>query len=226
MDNVEPVKKGGGCFFYGCITSLVLLLVIGFTGFFGARYALRWANAQIALYTDTKPLLLEKEEPLPSVELAQLKARAKEFQSALEAHTNTPPLVLTSRELGALLMSLPEMQGFKDHFRVALDGSKIKGQLSLPLGEYFKFPFIDTKGRYLNGAGTFRVLLTNDSLSVNIDSLEVKGQPLPEKFMSQLRNKNLAEDIANDPTNAAAISRYESIEVKDSTLTLKAKKAE
>ncbi len=226
MSNPEPIQKRHGCFFYGCITSLVLLLVIGLTLFFGARYALHRINAAVLEYTDTRPLLLEKEEALPAAEMERLKARADAFKSALEAHTNTPPLILTSRELSALLNSMPEMQGFKDSFRVALEGDKIKGQVSIPLDEFFKIPLVDFTGRYLNGAGAFKVLLTNAQLFVNIDSLEVKGKPLPESVMAKLRAQNFAENFEKNPTNAAAISRYESIVIKDSTLTIQPKKAE
>jgi len=226
MDNTEPVKKRRGCFFYGCITSLVLLLLIGLTLFLGVRYALQRANAFVAQYTDTKPLLLEKEDPIPAAELDSLKARVAAFTAALEARTNTPALVLTSRELGSLLSTLPEMQGFKDNFRVALAGDKVTGRVSLPLEKQFRIPLVDFKGRYLNGAGTFKISLTNNLLWVGIDSLEVKGQPLPENLLSQLRLQNFAEEAMKNPTNAAAISRYESIEVKDSALTIKAKKTE
>jgi hypothetical protein len=65
--------------------------------------------------------------------------------------------------------------------------------------------------------------MTNNELSVRIDSLEVKGKRLPEKYLAQLREQNLAQDADNNPTNAAAMSNYKSIEIKDGKVIIEAK---
>jgi hypothetical protein len=44
--------------------------------------------------------------------------------------------------------------------------------------------------------------------------------------MTQLRSQNVAQDASRNPSNAAAISRFESIEVKDSKLIITPKKPE
>ncbi len=237
----QPVPKRRGCFFYGCITSLVLCVVLALGVLLGVRFLLNKANAVIAEYTDTQPMAMPKED-MPAAELEALKKRYTDFQAALQGHSNTPPLVLTGRELNNLLQNviLPQAARsnntqnasadvnklYREHFHVTLDGDKLKGQVSLPLGEWVRVPGVDTKGRYLNGAGVFSVALANDRLSVYIDSLEVKGKPLPEQFMTQLHSQNVAQDASRDPTNAAAISRFESIEVKDSKLIITPKKPE
>ena len=175
MSNPEPPKKQRGCFFYGCMTCLVLLLVVGLTAFLGVRYAIHRANAMIAEYTDTQPMALPKEE-MPAAELDALKKRFAAFHDALQAHSNTAPLILTGQEINALLLSAPEMKDFKDRFHVALEGDQIKGQVSLPLEPYFKIPFIDTKGRYLNGVGVFKAALTNNQLSITTQFAGSKGK--------------------------------------------------
>src|SRR5438552_453763 len=141
MSNLETPKKQRGCFFYGCITCLVLLLVVGLAAFLGVRYAIHRANALIAEYTDTQPMALPKEE-MPAAELEQLKKRFAAFNDALQAHSNAPPFVLSGREINALLSTAPEMKLFKDRFHVALEGNQFKGQVSLPLDAFFKIPFI------------------------------------------------------------------------------------
>ncbi len=87
--------------------------------------------------------------------------------------------------------------------------------MSIPL----HLPFV--KGRYLNGAASFKASLENGVLIVTAHSIEVKGKPLPEPFMSQLRNENLAKDAYRDPKNAESLRKIESIEVKDGKLTIK-----
>jgi hypothetical protein len=224
MNNPESPQKRRGCFFYGCMTCLVLMLVVGLTAFFGVRYAVHRINAFIAEYTDTQPMALPKEE-MPAAELDQLKKRFAAFHDAVQAHSNTPPLILTGPEINALLVSAPEMKDFKDRFHVALEGNQIKGQVSLPLDAFFKIPLIDTKGRYLNGVGVFKAVLTNNLFSITTDALEVRGKPLPEIYMAQLRNKNLVENMQAN-TNETMVSQAESLEIKDGKLILQPKKAE
>ena len=47
-----PAPKGRGCFFYGCLTSGVLLLLAGLLVFF----AVRFVKNQVNSYTDAEPL--------------------------------------------------------------------------------------------------------------------------------------------------------------------------
>ena len=231
MDNPPPLPtnpppKRRGCFFYGCLTSLLILLLLGVLVFMTVYIAIKKVNAVVAQYTDTRPMLLEKAEPMPADELDRLKARAAAFEDAILAHTNTPPLVLNSRDLNALLASLPQMKGFKDALVVELSGDQINGQISLPLEKQFKIPFIDFKGRYLNGNGTFKVSMEDGVLHVHVDSLQVRGQPLDPKLMTQLQTHDFAQDIQQGRGGSNVVARYQGIQVTNSTLIITPKKAE
>ncbi len=219
----EPPKKRRGCFFYGCITCLAIFLLVVGGVFLTGWYTIHRLNALIAEYTDTSPAALPKVD-MPANELASLKARVAEFEHALDAHTNTPPLILNSREINALLADSPQVKqmNLDNTFYVDLEGDQIQGQISLPLGQ-IKIPLLNTAGRYLNGNGDFTATVTNAALSVTVKSLEVKGKPLPASFMASLQQQNLADAVNKNPTNTAAMSRFESIEVRDGTLIIKAK---
>ena len=220
MTNPEYPKKRRGCFFYGCITCLVLFLVVGLMGVLVVRYFIGQINAAIVEYTDTSPMALPKSD-MPADEVKKLQERVDAFSKAAEAHTNAPPLVLTGREINALLAN--STNELKNYVSVSLDGSEVKGQISLPLEKYFKIWTIHTQGRYLNGAATMTVGLTNSTLWVKLDSLDVKGTPLPEKFMAGLRGQNMAANANNDPRESEFISRFESIVVTNGTMIFKAK---
>jgi len=209
-DVEAPVKKRG-CFFYGCITAIVLAvvgaLVIGLGTYFGARYLINKAMP----YTDDAPT------PLPPVEMAEadrasVRERFQAFRSAIDTDTPTEPLVLTADEINALIEENEEMKG---RVHVDLEGDKIRGQVSIPLDAVPGF-----KGRYLNGVGVLKVGLFNGVLVVTADSLEVKGKPVPEEFMTSLRQRNLAESATRDPDNAEQIRKLESVEVKDGKLII------
>lgn len=218
-----PVKKGRGCFFYGCMISLaagvlaVALIVIG------VLVAVHRVNALIVEYTDTTPMTLPAVD-MPADELTKLKARLGEFSHALDAQTNTPPLVINTQELNALIAdhAAGGLVNMSNTFHVDLTGELMKGQISLPLGQLVHIPLIHTEGRYLNGTGDFAVTVTNAQLQFSVNTLEAKGKPLPLEFKTWL--EQFVSDVVNkNPTNSAALTRYDSIGVKDGTLIIKAK---
>ncbi len=223
MSDPQAPKKPRGCFFYGCITCLALFGLAVVLLLLGGWYAVRSLNALVTEYTDTVPMALPKVN-MPPEELAKLKARVADFQHALDAHSNSPPLILTGREINALMQDSPQVRqmNLNDKFYVDLVGDHIKGQISLPLDQ-FKIPFVHTAGRYLNGIGDMSAEVTNAELTVAVISLEVKGKPLPPKFMGPLQQQNLADQVNQDPTNVTEMSRFESIEVRNSTLIIKPK---
>ncbi len=179
------------------------MLIAGIGLYLAAHYALKYANGMVAEYTDTSPMTLPKSD-LPPDDLKQLKTRVAAFDAAMDAHTNVPPLVLTGPEINALISDTAQTKEFKDRFFVALDGDEIKGQLSLPLDGIPQLQIFNVKGRYLNGSGTFKASITNGLLYVMVQSLEVKGKPLPAKFLAGLQQQNLAQSF-NDRTNGTGV---------------------
>jgi hypothetical protein len=223
MSAPEPAKKPRGCFFYGCITCLALSFLAAIGILLLAWFGVRTLNALVAEYTDTAPMTLPKAD-MPPDELAKLEARVADFGHALDARTNTPPLVLTVREINALMSEYTRLHdtNLHDKFYVDLEGDHIKGQVSLPLDQ-IKLPFVHTAGRYLNGTGDLAAGLTNATLSVSFTSFEATGKPLPLQIMATLQQVNFADKANQDPTNVTTLSHIDSIEFKDSTLIIKPK---
>ncbi|MDB6124431.1 MAG: hypothetical protein JWQ71_3424 [Pedosphaera sp.] len=221
LDTPPPKKRG--CFFYGCITCVILFVVVGIAAFFIARSVVNWANTTLAEYTDDKPMVLPKVE-MSADERHRLQQRLSAFNDAVQAQSNTPPLILTGREVNALIGTAPEMKELTNYFFITVESNQIRGDVSLPLEKYFRVPFIKFKGRYLNGSGTFNVAKSNGTLLVSIESLESKGKPLPQQQLAQLRHQNLADEFNKNPTNRASLEDYESIEVTNSTIVIRPKK--
>src|SRR5947209_5147100 len=102
MYDQPEARKGHGCFFYGCITAIVLavLLVAAvlFTGYYFYRYAIGLAKE----YTETAPTKLP-EVDMPKEERASLHERLKAFKEAVNARKPTEPLVLTADDINALI---------------------------------------------------------------------------------------------------------------------------
>jgi hypothetical protein len=211
-----PIPKGRGCLFYGCLTSVVLLLLAGLLVFLGVRFV----RNQINSYTDAQPLKMPKVE-MTDAEFQVLQQRMKSFTEALDKGKALEPLTLTEREINALIALSGNTKEWADKVHVSLNGNEVKGMVSIPLSGLGWLG----KGRYLNGDATFKVSLENGVLIVTVQEIRVKGLPIPESVMSQLRRENLAKDAYKDPQHAAAIRKFESIQVEDSQVTVKARTA-
>ncbi len=197
----EPAKRRG-CFFYGCVTVLVLTVLVGIAGFFLVRYGLNKFTAFVEQYTETTPMTLESVE-MSKADYQQLDKRVTAFADAVNARKATPPLVLSENEINALIANNPAWRSLKGKVYVTIEGDH------------------RLKGRYLNGSAALKVSLTNGVLAVTILSLEAKGQSPPPPVMAQLQTINFAQNSAQDPKTQEMIGRFESIEVKDGKITIK-----
>jgi len=215
MNDSETPKRSGGlnCFVYGCLGLLVVAVIGILVAVYGAKYAF---NRVLDAYTDTQPA------ELPAVELAEGKVgeveeRFEVFKQAFEAGEQAA-LELTAEDINALIASEPELA---NKVRISIEGDEIKAQVSIPLDKLLAD--LGIKGRYLNGAASVQVAMKDGVLEAYIQSLEVKGKPLPEQFMAELRKENIAKDMNQDPEAAEKLERFDSLEVKDGKLILRAK---
>ena len=212
--NGQPPKARRGCFFYGCITGLVLLLVFAIGGLVAIHYARKALTGMVNEYTDTQPVTLPTVQMSPA-ETDKLKQRWATFEEAVRAQRPTPPLALTADEINALIASGPDKQSLKGKLYVSFEGDRVKGDLSLPLQDLGWKMF---KGRYLNGNATFNVSVRNGILFVAPQTIAVKGKPVPELYMQRFRNQNFAEAFANQTNAAAVLQGLQDIQVKDGKL--------
>jgi len=205
----QPVKRRRGCFFYGCLTSTILLLVVL------AGLVLGYLKI-LNTFTDTKPAALPSVNMSDS-EIQQVRQRVDAFRENIRSARSTPPLSLSSDELNALIATDPNLKAFKGELYVTIEDNQVKGQVSVPTSQVGLGIF---KHRYLNGSGTFSVSLTNGTLNVRAQSLSVKGKPIPEKYMQQVRAQNLAQSYNDDPKISVGLNKLQSIEVKDGKLVI------
>lgn len=218
MDQPQPPGKRHGCFFYGCITSLIVggVLLVGLVLL--VLNAPKLLNRVARTYTDLAPAQLQRVE-VPPAELQSLEQRVARFGQALQDQV-AEELVLTDREVNALIAQSPSFKDLRDKLFVTIKGDTIQGQISLPLDNWGP---LQLKGRYLNAEVSFRVSLENGQLGVFLNELRVKGQRLPGPVAAAFQNENLAEQFQRDPETAAQIARFESIRVQDGKLILRSK---
>lgn len=215
MSDASP-GKGRGCFFYGCLSLLVLFLVCAVSLYFGLRYAF---TRMVAQYTAAAPVPVLQVEGTPE-EVQAVQARFQSFANAIRAGQPAGALVLSEKDLNLLIGHTSELTPFKNHLHVAIEGRKLRGTLSLPL-ERLGWPSL--KGRHFNGVAELKASLENGLLLVTLDSLEVNGQPVPEQMMLGLRGQNLAKDVYKDARSLDLLKRLDRLEVDDGRILVRAR---
>jgi len=207
----QPVKARRGCMFYGCMLGLVMLLLAAAGGLLGLHYA----KKMLTNFTDAAPV------PLPVVkmseaEITQLHKRVDDFSEAVRSSRPAPPLALTSDELNELIQTNPDLEEWKGKLYLTFEGNQIRGKISLPMDQVLPL----FRGRYLNGEGLFDISLKRGFLRLTARQLWVKGNPLPDKYMQEIRNQNLAKRFNSDPRVSIALDKLQSIDVKDGKLVI------
>jgi hypothetical protein len=207
-------KKSHGCFFYGCITLVVLavlaLIATGVIVYIGYTYL----QKQIETYTSTTRM------PLPEVKMSDEQRKALDdrwaaFKTASEKG-EAAEIVLTADEINALINENAEAKG---KVFVTLKDDQVTGQLSIPLDGVPLVP----QGRFLNATAGLTVELKDGYLDVRLKSIDVNGKTMPPNIAQSFSQQNLAKDVMNDPDTRKAISKFDSLKVKDSKVYIRAK---
>lgn len=212
----EPPQRGRGCLFYGCITVVVLAVLGAVATFLLARFVMGKLQVAVEQYTAPAPA------PLPPLNVAaedrkQIIDRVETFRKLMETPAGADgagvltdeqrTLELTADDINVLL---EEEQDLKDRARVEINGDKLQGEISIPLGE---LPLLG--GRYLNGRATIVPSAVNGRLHVRLTDVEVKGQRLPKEIQDQLDQENI---IPTEPDADPPVRALESVEVVNGKL--------
>lgn len=187
-DMKEP-KKGHGCFFYGCLTVIILFLAGAAVSAFAV-----WKLTTYALNTfaDAAPMEASA-QTLPSQSAEQARQKVTDFSAQLDQKNGEVTLALTQDELNALLAQRDSASKINVRAVVEFHPNSATANISIPLDE--ALPRWIAGGRYLNGAATLDISMRNGQMGIFIKSLKVKGKPLPEMLMQEMRRVNLAEEF-------------------------------
>jgi len=247
--NGPPLKRGLGCWVWGCLGSIVfmLLLVVGL-GF--ATYY--YVTNQVAKYTDTQPAEMPIVE-MEAEELDALEKRIESFTNQVRGKSEAGSDVLTplaseetpseesSREpntdavpdLGAKAApTVRELVLTADEIN-ALIASKpdLRGRIFVEINEgnvsgKVSFPtdiVPGGAGRFFNADAEFDVSMQDGILVVRLLDASVKGERVPQEILDAFARENLAKDVYNDPDNAEMLRKFDSIEVVDDSIVLRLK---
>ena len=209
----QPVRKKKS-FVSKTLSGLFIVMTVSVI--LGVLYAKHVVNQ----LTDAQPVKLPTVK-LPEIQMFQLHDRVDTFRDSVRDGDPTPPLALSADELNALIETDPAFAALKNHLFVIINGNELGAQISFPAED---LGLVRLRGRFVNATGVFDVGLTNNELSVMVESLSVKGKPLPTHIMRQIMGRNLAEKLNQDPKTVAGLRKLKAIEVKEGKLVVTARK--
>ena len=211
-------NKKRGCFFYGAITFVLVLIGVMLGIYFGARKA---AHAAIASYTSTSGVTLPRLNLSPADQERIARDLATNAQRAAQGQ-GSAELALGEQELNVLLRQAPQIEKVREQIYLQPEGDKLKAQMSLPLDQFEEWNSFRKKiggghltNRYLNGTAFLDLSVTNGTLQMAITNLVVNNQTLPEEFTKRIRNMNFAQTANQNPELQQALQRVKNVGVKD-----------
>src|SRR5438874_1447954 len=185
-----PPKRGMGCFAKGCLTLIVLAMLLVVIGVGGTFWSVRH------VYLSDKPGPIPQTSPPsetstvtaggtslppPDEKSAAVRERLDTMKKAARAHEQTE-VELTAADINALIAANRKSRGTAS---VGIDGSVAQAQFSIPL-ERLDVPFRSAFGlgdRYLNATVTITSPPGTNANSVQLSEVTLNGHGIPSGLL-------------------------------------------
>jgi len=185
--HVEPApKRGMGCLGKGCLTLVVLAILLVVVGVGGTYWSLRH------VYLSDKPAPIPETSALaetsaatpdetsvttPSEKSAEVRERFDTMKKAARAH-EASDVELTAADINALIAANRKSSGTAS---VGINDTVLQAQFSIPL-ERFDLPFRNAFGltdRYLNATATIVAPPGTNANTVQLSEVTLNGHGIP-----------------------------------------------
>ena len=185
-----PPKRGMGCFAKGCLTLVVLAILLVVMGVGGTFWRVRH------VYLSDKPAPMpeasppsetgtvtpqEMSTPAPITRTAEVRERLDTMKKAARAHEQTE-IELTAADINALIAANRRSRGTAS---VGIDGNVLQANFSIPL-ERLDLPFRNAFGlsdRYLNATVTIVAPPGTNASNVELNEVKINGHSVPANLL-------------------------------------------
>jgi hypothetical protein len=202
---IDSQPKRRGCFFWGCLSAgILLLLLIGVVGFLFYMFRDK--------FTEPAPRPVPVHQPKPG-EYEEIKSRIARFDQAAQA--NQPAqLELTADDLNALMAGDKDLKELSGKAFVRIEGKEATLDVSIPLKEV---PLMGE--RWFNGTVSVDVSLEDGKLSVTPTKAVIKGEQVSEKILDSFKVPDFASRV-KDPKFQEGLKKIKSLEVRDGKIVI------
>src|SRR5215472_7104649 len=185
-----PPKRGSGCFGKGCLSFIVLAIVLVLIGVGGTFWSVRH------VYLSDKPAPISKASaanesdavttgdtgtPAPVERSAEVRERLDTMKKAAQANEQTD-VELTAADINALIAANRKSRGTA---AVGIDGNVLQAQFSIPLNT-LDVPFRNAFGladRYLNATATIVAPPGTYAGNVQLGEVTINGHSVPANVL-------------------------------------------
>jgi len=179
-----------GCFAKGCLTLVVLAILLVVIGVGGTFWSVRH------VYLSDKPAPMpeasppsetgtvtpqEMSTPAPITRTAEVRERLDTMKKAARAHEQTE-IELTAADINALIAANRRSRGTAS---VGIDGNVLQANFSIPL-ERLDLPFRNAFGlsdRYLNATVTIVAPPGTNASNVELNEVKINGHSVPDNLL-------------------------------------------
>lgn len=200
--------EGRGCFFWGCLTLLTVLLLTVLLFAFGLKYFLtNFVEPHTATSSTALPSIM-----LSSDRYSELKGQLINFETEVTAGKQTEPLTLSAEDVMTLIFTeIPDLNGMT---YLTFEEDKAKIEFSVPLNGIW------LSGRYLNGTGVFAITFRNGNPKISLVEATLRDEPMPDEFAKPLQARNWAQKMDEDPKMEKFLEKLENIEIVGGKIVL------
>jgi hypothetical protein len=199
-------KKGLGCFAIGCITCVVIALVLTI----GAGVTTYLVYAKIKSYTAAAFVPVPVEEGTPE-RYAEINQRMEDVRQAL-LNNQAVKAEFTAQDLNICIAQNPELKDVKGKVYLKFDNGLAHAQASVPLNGIPGF-----SGRYLNGTVQTSLGIENGKISIVPQAIQVAGKNIPNEMMAEFK-KSFQQGFENkmdeDPKTKAMLDRIRTLKIE------------
>lgn len=209
----QPQKQKRGCFFYGCLTTIIAVLLVLVVMYVVATRSLKKVVEQFG--TSAPVTLGEQETSLAEYHTA--KSRIIEFFQRAQRDEAVEPLRLSGRDLSALLQHDLQFKNLTAAVTIENNQAGIRGSVPLEALGY--------SGMYLSGSAKLSVGMENGAPSVRVSDVSLGEQALPPALLQELKSRNLLDGLKNDEQLSRALAAIGSMQIEgDAVVITPAKK--
>lgn len=213
-----PQRKGLGCFGRGCLILLVFVIVLGIACFVGMYWGLHRHSALFygSYWMAKTRSLAEAPAPVPEFNASEqqiqvVQERWQDFEQKTRAGQSAQ-IELSADDINVLIVTNEDVRG---KVFVAIDGDRLRLQMSVPMGKFFGRP-----GYYFNGDVIIELEGAQSLDGLRFNRITVNGDQVPSDFLNWKYGSRQLREYLTEQGNAYEIG---TIEIRDGKVILRSR---
>ncbi|MBS0658859.1 MAG: hypothetical protein JSR82_11525 [Verrucomicrobia bacterium] len=204
-----------GCFLKGCLTLIVVGLVLAGVVGGGAYY---YYGKFVETATSDKPAPIKTDQPSDT----QFQAASNKLNGMVNAWNvgHEATIELTAADLNALVARHPSFAAWRGKVYFTINNSDLGIDTSVPL-DFIKLDKL--KGRYFNGRFVTFFEYLNGQMTIRPKLVEANGNQVPQAALDRMDWNEMTSELRKNKDWSSYLDRIKSIRVTANTVVITTK---